>query len=100
MLAVVGCAYLFAQTCMLHFSAKRHRRDGVAHAAAYTRRTFIYYRPDFRTGINSEVGPRRRGRIHVVCWGGVRLVGYKLPGQRRACVPGVYQENRTRFPGL
>jgi len=25
MLAVVGCACLFAQTCMLHFSAKHHR---------------------------------------------------------------------------
>ena len=24
MLAVVGCACLFAQTCMLHFSAKHH----------------------------------------------------------------------------
>jgi len=25
MLAVVGCACLFAQTCMLHFSAKHHK---------------------------------------------------------------------------
>jgi len=28
MLAVVGCACLFAQTCMLHFSAKHHTGQG------------------------------------------------------------------------
>jgi len=48
-------------------------------------------------------GPGGGGECMASGGGGVKHVGYKLPGQRRPCVPGVpgvYKVNRTRFPGL